>query len=107
MSGPFENELKIANRKHDLVALRLYDKHEEIFPNLGLIPVKDEETGQIEWVNTADSDVRIAFAAAALERNDKLEEQFRKSGVDFTKIGTHESYIKPLMTLFKKRETRR
>ncbi len=107
MSGPFENELKIANRKHDLVALRLYDKHEEEFPNLGLIPVKDEETGQVEWVNTADKAVRVAFKAAALERNDKLEDQFRKSGVDFTKIGTHESYIKPLMTLFKKRETRR
>lgn len=107
MSGPFENELKIANRKHDLVALRLYDKHEEEFPNLGLIPMKDEETGQVEWVNTADKTVRVAFKAAALERNDKLEEQFRKSGVDFTKIGTHESYIKPLMTLFKKRETRR
>jgi uncharacterized protein (DUF58 family) len=107
MSGPFENELKIANRKHDLVALRLYDKHEEEFPNLGLIPVKDEETGQMEWVNTADKKVRLAFKAAALERNGRLEEQFRKSGVDFTKIGTHESYIKPLMTLFKKRETRR
>ncbi|MNR52411.1 hypothetical protein D3C85_1722570 [compost metagenome] len=61
----------------------------------------------MEWVNTADKEVRIAFKAAALERNDKLEEQFRKSGVDFTKIGTHESYIKPLMTLFKKREARR
>ncbi|SMC60149.1 DUF58 domain-containing protein [Pedobacter nyackensis] len=107
MSGPFENELKIANRKHDLVALRLYDIHEEEIPNLGLIPIKDEETGQVEWINTADKDVRIAFKAAALERNDKLEEQFRKSGVDFTKIGTHESYIKPLMTLFKKREARR
>jgi len=107
MSGPFENELKIANRKHDLVALRLYDIHEEEIPNLGLIPIKDEETGQVEWINTADKEVRIAFKAAALERNDKLEEQFRKSGVDFTKIGTHESYIKPLMTLFKKREARR
>jgi uncharacterized protein (DUF58 family) len=107
MSGPFENELKIANRKHDLVALRLYDIHEEEFPNLGLIPVKDEETGQIEWVNTSDKQVRHAFKTAALERNGRLEDQFRKSGVDFTKIGTHQSYIKPLMTLFKKREARR
>ncbi|MNY05023.1 hypothetical protein D3C86_1377270 [compost metagenome] len=107
MSKPFENELKIANRKHDLVALRLYDIHEEEFPDLGLIPLKDEETGQVEWVNTGDKKVRQAFKAAALERNGRLEDLFRKSGVDFTRIGTHESYIKPLMTLFKKREARR
>lgn len=107
MSPAFENELKIANRKHDLVALRLYDQHEEAFPNLGLIPMKDEESGQVIWVNTGDKEVRTAFKAAALERNGRLEDLFRKSGVDFTKIGTHESYVKPLMTLFKKREARR
>nr|WP_068892672.1 DUF58 domain-containing protein [Pedobacter panaciterrae] len=107
MSNSFENELKIANRKHDLIALRLYDLHEEEFPNLGLIPVRDEETGEYEWVNTADKRVRQAYKVAALERNGKLEDLFKRSGVDFTKIGTHQSYIKPLMTLFKKREARR
>lgn len=107
MSNSFENELKIANRKHDLIALRLYDLHEEEFPNLGLIPVRDEETGEYEWVNTGDKRVRQAYKTAALERNGKLEDLFKRSGVDFTKIGTHQSYIKPLMTLFKKREARR
>ncbi|ETZ21214.1 DUF58 domain-containing protein [Pedobacter sp. V48] len=107
MSNSFENELKIANRKHDLIALRLYDLHEEEFPNLGLIPVRDEETGEYEWVNTGDKRVRQAYKVAALERNGKLEDLFKRSGVDFTKIGTHQSYIKPLMTLFKKREARR
>ena len=107
MSDTFENEIKIANRKHDLVALRLYDRHEEEFPNLGLIPVRDEETGHLAWINTADKDVRFAFKKAALERNGRLEDLFKRSGVDFTKIGTHESYIKPLMTLFKKRGAKR
>ena len=107
MSDTFENEIKIANRKHDLVALRLYDRHEEEFPNLGLIPVRDEETGHLAWINTADQDVRFAFKKAALERNGRLEDLFKRSGVDFTKIGTHESYIKPLMTLFKKRGAKR
>ncbi|WP_316789946.1 DUF58 domain-containing protein [Pedobacter frigoris] len=107
MSDTFENELKIANRKHDLVALRIFDIHEEEFPNLGLIPVQDEETGQIEWINTADEKIRHAFKTAALERNGRLDNLFKKSGVDFTKIGTHQSYVKPLMTLFKKREARR
>lgn len=107
MSNSFENELKIVNRKHDLIALRLYDLHEEEFPNLGLIPVRDEETGEYEWVNTGDKRVRQAYKVAAMERNGKLEDLFKRSGVDFTKIGTHQSYIKPLMTLFKKREARR
>jgi len=107
MSSSFENELKIANRKHDLVALRLYDLHEEEFPNLGLIPIKDEETGQTAWVNTSDKEVRFEFKRAALERNGRLEDLFKRSGVDFTKIGTHQSYVKPLMTLFKKRGAKR
>lgn len=107
ISDAFENELKIAGRKHDLVALRLYDMHEEVFPNLGLIPVYDEETGQLEWINTADEKVRYAFKAAALERNSRLDSVFKRSGIDFTKIGTHQSYVKPLMTLFKKRGARR
>lgn len=107
MSNTFESELKIAGKKHDLVGLRLFDIHEEEFPNLGLIPVKDEETGQLEWVNTGDKRVRHAYRAAALERNDRLQGVFKKSGVDFTQIGTHESYVKPLMTLFKKRGARR
>jgi uncharacterized protein (DUF58 family) len=107
MSPAFENELKIANKKHDIIALKLYDRHDEEFPNLGLIPVKDEETGEVQWVNTADKNIRNAFKVAGLKRNAEVTEAFRKSGVDFTSIGTHESYVKPLMTLFKKRESRK
>ncbi len=107
ISPAFENELKIANRKHDMMAVRLYDKHEEEIPDLGLIPVRDEESGQLLWVNTGDKKVRTAFAAEALKRSAYLKDLFEKSGVDFMKIGTHESYVKPLMTLFRKREGRR
>lgn len=106
MSPAFIEELKIANKKHDLIALRLYDVHEEEFPNLGLIPVKDEESGLLQWVDTGSREVRNAYKAAALKRNGQLKEIFRKSGVDNTSIGTHESYVKPLMNLFKKREGR-
>jgi len=107
MSPSFETELKIANKKHDIIALRLFDKHEEEFPDLGLIPVKDEESGRVFWVNTGDKKVRDAFKWSALKRNAALKDVFSKSGVDNADIGTHESYIKPLMTLFKKRERRR
>ncbi len=107
ISPAFENELKIANKKHDIISLRLYDKHEEEFPNLGLIPIQDEETGEVTWVNTADVEVRKAFKVEALRRNGILKESFKRSGVDYTEIATNESYVKPLMTLFKKRESKR
>jgi uncharacterized protein (DUF58 family) len=107
MSPGFEQELKIANKKHDIIALRLYDKHDEEFPDLGLIPMKDEETGELVWVNTGDVKVRTAFKAEALKRNAALKDVFSKSGVDFATIGTHETYVKPLMNLFKKRERKR
>lgn len=107
ISSPFDDQLKIANKKHDIIALKLYDRHEEEFPNLGLIPVVDEETGELQWINTGNQEVRKAYQKAALERNGRLKDTFSKSGVDFTSIGTHESYVKPLMTLFKKRESKR
>ncbi|TZF81849.1 DUF58 domain-containing protein [Pedobacter sp. BS3] len=107
ISPAFGDELKIANKKHDIIGLRLYDKHEEEFPDLGLIPVRDAETGNITWVNSSSKAVRTAFKAEALERVDRLNEAFRKSGVDFTSIGTHQSYVQPLMALFKKRESKR
>ncbi|MFD2146609.1 DUF58 domain-containing protein [Mucilaginibacter antarcticus] len=107
ISPVFEAELKIANKKHDVIALRLFDNHENEFPDLGLIPVVDEESGQIAWVNTGDKNIREAYKLEALSRNAGIQETFKKSGVDTTSIGTHESYVKPLMTLFKKREKKR
>lgn len=107
ISPSFEQALKIANKKHDVIALRLYDRHEDEFPDMGLIPVQDAESGEFHWINTGDKRVRDAFKAESLRRNAALSDQFRKSGVDFTSIGTHESYIKHLITLFKKREGRR
>src|SRR3984885_8228801 len=69
MSPAFEDELKIANKKHDVIALRLYDKHEEEFPNLGLIPVRDEETDELHWINTGSQELRNTYKATALKRN--------------------------------------
>ncbi|PTQ94897.1 uncharacterized protein DUF58 [Mucilaginibacter yixingensis] len=107
ISPAFEDELKIANKKHDIIALKLFDKHEEEFPDLGLIPMKDEESGEVMWVNTGDKEVRKAFSAQAIKRNRMLQDTFKRTGVDYATIGTHESYVKPLMTLFKKRGSKR
>ncbi len=107
ISPSFEAELKIANKKHDVIALRLFDKHEDEFPDLGLIPIMDEESGQVAWINTGDTKIREAYKKEALKRNALLKDTFNKAGVDTTSIGTHETYVKPLMTLFKRREKKR
>jgi uncharacterized protein (DUF58 family) len=99
----FENSLKIANRKHDLIALRLYDKAEEVLPNIGLVPMLDAETNAIKWVNTSSKEVQKEYKISALKRKDFLRNTFKKAGVDNTNIGTHEDYVKPLMALFKLR----
>ena len=99
----FENALKIANRKHDLITLRLYDKAEEELPNIGLVPVLDAESGEVKWVNTSSKETQKEYKIEALKRNDILKNTFKKSGVDTANIGTHEDYVKPLMALFKRR----
>ncbi|NCP45481.1 MAG: DUF58 domain-containing protein [Flavobacteriales bacterium CG18_big_fil_WC_8_21_14_2_50_32_9] len=99
----FEDALKIANKKHDLIALHLYDKAEDVLPNLGLVPMIDAETNKIEWVNTSDKEVQKNYKIAYLKRKDKLKNTWQKSGVDAAEIGTHEDYVKPLMALFKRR----
>lgn len=100
----FDDALKIANKKHDIVALKIYDEREQILPNVGMIRIKDAETGEVKWIDTSDEKVRKLYALNAKQYNEKLNTLFMKSGVDFTEIATHQPYIKPLINLFKKRE---
>ncbi|TVR41133.1 MAG: DUF58 domain-containing protein [Cryomorphaceae bacterium] len=103
MDDGYEKALKIANKKHDLVALRVYDPREQELPDMGLVPFRDAETGQLEWINTSSKKVRTAYKSKALEHESKVQDLFRRSGVDHVSIAADENYIRPLMTLFKRR----
>ena len=103
MAADFADALKIANKKHDLVALRIYDKRENELPNVGLIKIVDAESGTLKWIDSSDKKVRVHFAANAKKREHDLKELFNKSGVDATDISTSESYVAPLTNLFKRR----
>ncbi|MCK6649287.1 MAG: DUF58 domain-containing protein [Bacteroidia bacterium] len=103
MSPDFSDSLKIANRKHDIVALRVYDKREQELPNVGLVKLIDAENGQIKWVDTSNKEVRNQFAMNARKKEAQLRDLFNKSGVDAANISTSESYIVPLTNLFKRR----
>lgn len=103
MDSNFNDALKIANKKHDLVALRIYDKREQELPNVGLLKLVDAETGALKWVDTSDKKVRKQYLANAKKHEASLKEMFNKSGVDTANINTEESYIVPLTNLFKRR----
>ena len=103
MDSEFERALKIANKKHDVIALKIYDKREKEIPSIGLIRFMDEESGEMRWIDTSNESVRNNFRINSIRQEEKLKDIFAKSGVDFTNIAVDESYVKPLMLLFKKR----
>ena len=102
----FEDALKIANRKHDVVAIRIFDQREATLPNVGLMRMKDAETDDFMLVDTNDHQVRENYFHWWKEKENYLKNVFAKSGVDVVKIRTDQNYVQPLMTMFKKREKR-
>ena len=99
----FEDAIKIANRKHDLIALRVYDKREAEIPSIGMIKVKDAETGKQIWVDTSSKIVRENYSKWWNSQILKQKDIFSRSGVDNASISTEQDYIKPLINLFKRR----
>lgn len=99
----FEDALKIANRKHDVVALRIFDQRERELPNVGLMKIHDVETGKLRWINTANPRIRGHYAMMQRKFEEQLKDIFNRSGVDNARISTSENYVKPLMNLFKRR----
>jgi len=99
----FIEGLKIARKKHDMVAIRLVDEAERELPDVGLVQFFNAETGQTTWVNSKSEEAKRLHAELFHETEEKLVENLRKSGVDFVSISTAEDFIKPLLKLFKKR----
>lgn len=99
----FAHALAIANRKHDVVALRVYDPRENQLPPVGMMYLRDAETGEQMWVDTSDKKLREAYEKYAFVREKKLDAIFKRSGVDVANIRSDEDYVRALITLFKKR----
>lgn len=102
-NSSYTDALKIANKKHDVIALKINDKAEQDIPKVGLLKLKDNETGKIMWVDTSSNQFQKQFKMNLLKRENAVKENFNRSGVDYCDIYTHEGYIKPLMNLFKRR----
>tara|TARA_B110000285_G_C15086392_1_gene596443 strand:+ start:873 stop:1736 length:864 start_codon:yes stop_codon:yes gene_type:complete len=98
-----EKALKITAKKHDLIALRIFDQREKELPNIGLTLFEDGESGNRKWINTSKKRVRETYYNNSLSREHNILEIFKKSKVDHANICIQSGYIKPLMNLFKKR----
>lgn len=95
--------LKIARKKHDLVAIRLVDEAERTLPSIGLIQFFNAETGQTTWVNSNSEAAKKMHEEIYAKEEKKLLDGLQKSGIDFVSISTSEDFIKPLIKLFQNR----
>lgn len=99
----FNTALTIANRKHDVIAIQIYDKRMKELPDVGLLRVIDAETGREMTIDTASNKVRMLHYDAFMQHSDLLQNIFNKSKVDNVSIATDEDYVKALLMLFAKR----
>ena len=99
----YRNALTIANRKHDIVAIQVYDRRLAELPDVGLMKVRDAETGHEQWIDTSSAKLRNAHHAWWKERQVRLAETFTKSNVDSVSVRTDQNYVKSLLNLFAKR----
>jgi uncharacterized protein (DUF58 family) len=101
--GGFKDALTIANRKHDVVAIQVYDQRETELPSVGLMKVKDAETGAERWIDSSSAKVRNAFSEWWNTRQSEMNNAFKKCRVDSVSVRTDEDYVKALIALFEKR----
>ena len=99
----FLQSLQICNRKHDVVAIQVYDQRAKELPDVGLMKVVDAETGHEQYVDTGSKALRQAYHKYWVNRQSQLEETFNKSNVDHVSVATNENFVKALMMLFKQR----
>lgn len=102
----FSDAMKITNKKHDLVAIKIFDQREALLPDVGLLNVADAETGREMIIDTSDHALREAYIHHYKNHENKINNVFARSGVDSVKIRTDQSYVQPLMHLFKRRGQR-
>ena len=99
----YEDALKVAVNRHDLSVIEVYDPRERSIPDIGLVNIKDSETGESAWVNTSDRKMRLAYEDWFRNVEETSRKLFMKYNVDKVSIAVDEDYVKGLMTLFKNR----
>ena len=102
-SPRYEEALKVAVNRHDLSVIEVYDPRERSIPDIGIVHIKDSESGQTGWVNTSDRKMRLAYEEWFRNVEQTASRLFMKYNVDKVSIALNDDYVKGLMTLFKNR----
>jgi len=102
-SRDYYKSMSIANHKHDVIAVQVYDKREAQLPNVGLIKVQDAERDTERWIDTSSRRVRQAYDRWWYQRQLAMNDTLTRSNVDLAQVATDEDYVKSLMALFKRR----
>ena len=103
MAPSFEEALRVASGKHDLVALNICDRREKDIPDIGFVMIADPETGEKRWIDTTSARLRESYRKKWNEHYSYISDRFRANGVDAVTFNTGEDYIKPLISFFKSR----
>jgi uncharacterized protein (DUF58 family) len=99
----FEEALRIASNKHDVVALKVSDPLEKAIPDVGLIKIADSETGSEKWIDTSSAGTRRTYEEWWRNHLETIRGIFKRCGVDYTELSTREDYVRPLIQLFESR----
>ena len=100
------SSLKIANRKHDLIGIRLFDPAEKLFPDLGVLKVKDPESGSSFWIDTSSNREMEKLESKIQSDFDAFQNKAKKIGFDIISVSTNGDFVDPLISLFRKRDKR-
>lgn len=107
MTSGYEDAIKVASKKHDLAAIRVYDPREAEMPNVGLVRFVDAETGEASMLDSSQDNVRRDYQIWWKQTQGRTSELLNKCGIDHTTLRTDLPYVQPLINLFKKRERKR
>ena len=107
MDADYQSVLRVASRKHDLVALELYDPRERDLPNVGLVPLRDKETGDVVWTDTASPSIRKKYTEEIARQTRDRDMFFKQISVDRIELPMDNPYFMELVKFFRNREKRR
>lgn len=102
----YRKALSVACNRHEVMALQIYDRRDAELPDVGLVRMRDLETGELAWVDTSKKSARQAYSRQWYDRQQAMAQTMRRARVDFASIATDEDYVKSLLALFKTRRAR-
>lgn len=103
LDSGYQNHLKVIGKRHDVIGIKVYDKMDMNLPDLGLLQMKDAESGNTKWIDTSDALVRHNYQQHFLKESDACKSNFRKAGAELLHVRTDEDYIKILQQFFLRR----